>query len=170
MLMCGVQHLIHMLANRRLGIEYNVLGYDSRGGRDLPDPASQPASAAESPNNTQEFRPDFRADVNAATVKPFLEQVAHDCREHWDAGMGKGEPELTDQKLKESIEVYWLRLSVSIARAYLCRAEDHVTLMDFLQKRWDEQTMRAQGGIHKDELVRRKQNQYRRQQSVCPPS
>lgn len=34
------------------------------------------------------------------------------------------------------------------------------------QKRWNEQCIRALGGEHKDAMVRRKQNQYRRQQSV----
>lgn len=155
------QHLIHQMANRRLGIEYNVSGFESKGGRELPSPESLPTSAGESVNGVEEFRPDFRGDVNAPTVKPFLDQVVQDCMEAWEAGVGKGEPAVTDRKVKESVEVYWLRLGVSPICISVVGGP-----ANYFQKRWDEQSIRASGGIHKDELVRRKQNQYRRQQSV----
>lgn len=101
------------MANRRLGIEYNVSGFESKGGRELPSPDSTPKSAAESVNGVEEFRPDFRQDVTSLTVKPFIEQVAQDVLEAWEAGVGKGEFTLSVDKVKESAEVYWLRLGVN---------------------------------------------------------
>ena len=105
------------MANRRLGIEYNVSGFESKGGKDLPSPDSPPVSAEESVNGVEEFRPDFRSDVNASTVKPFLEQVAQDCMDAWAAGIGKEEPPINALKVKESVEVYWLRLGVSYSHS-----------------------------------------------------
>lgn len=111
------------MANRRLGIEYNVSGFESKGGRDLPSPDSPPKSAAESVNEVEEFRPEFRSDVNSPTVKPFIEQVVLDCMEAWEAGVGRGEPVVNDRKIKESVEVYWLRLGVS-HRLKECKASE----------------------------------------------
>lgn len=110
----------------------------------------------------QEFRPDFRAEVTDARVKPFLDQVVQDVLDVWRSGIGADmwDDESTQLKIRESVEVYWLRLGVGFLLL------DGFAGPDDWQKRWDEQTTRALGGIHKDELVRRKQNQYRRQQSV----
>ena len=47
------------------------------------------------------------------------------------------------KKMEESVATYWIRLC----------------------KRWEEQQARTRGEVHRDELTRRKQNQYRRQQS-----
>ena len=101
------------MANRRLGIEYNVSGFESKGGRELPSPDSTPKSAAESVNGVEEFRPYYKADVNSPTVKPFLDQVVQDVMDAWEAGVGKGESVINDRKVRESVEVYWLRLGVS---------------------------------------------------------
>jgi hypothetical protein len=144
----------------RLGVEYNVSKFESKGSRELPDPESTPRTAAESPNQVDEFRPDFTADAKAPTVRPFLKQVTEEVIYFWDLGVSLFEPKMTHDKIREAVEVYWVRLAVSPVPRPLGSA-----LIE--QKRWNEQVIRAAGGVHKDELVRRKQNQYRRQQSVC---
>ncbi|ORY24468.1 hypothetical protein BCR39DRAFT_546724 [Naematelia encephala] len=139
-----LEHLVHRMANRRLGVEYAVSQFESLGGKDLPDPASIPPPVAESANGVQEFRPQFGQDVTAESVRPFIDQVVLDCSEAWHGGVGEGEEGVDERKIQDSVVVYWTRLC----------------------KRWEEQQTRQRGEIHKDELTRRKQNQYRRQQSL----
>jgi hypothetical protein len=67
----------------------------------------------ESVNHVQEFRPDFRADAKAPTVQPFLEQVTADVIAEWEGGVSFQEPTTTHEKIRESVEVYWVRLGVS---------------------------------------------------------
>ncbi|WWD16324.1 hypothetical protein CI109_100750 [Kwoniella shandongensis] len=139
-----LEHLVHKMANRRLGVEYAVSNFESKGSRDLPDPASEPRTAAESPNEVDEYRPDFRGDINATSVKPFIEKVVEDVVEAWDGGVGAGEPDVDRERITNAVHIYWTRLS----------------------KRYDEQLHRERGEIHRDELSRKKQNTYRRQQSL----
>nr|ODO00898.1 hypothetical protein L204_01621 [Cryptococcus depauperatus CBS 7855] len=138
-----LEHLIHQMANRRLGIEYTVSNYESHGSKDLPDPSSRPLTANESPNRVDEFRPDFRGDANASSVKPFVNKVVDDVYDAWIAGQGD-DGEMSKKKILAATTIYWTRLC----------------------KRYDEQLHRERGEIHRDELSRRKQNQYRRQQSL----
>lgn len=102
------------MANKRLGIEYNVSRFESKGSRELPDPESTPRGADESPNQVQEFRPDFTADAKAPTVRPFLKEVAEDVIYDWDLIVSFGEPKTTHDKIREAIDVYWVRLQVSL--------------------------------------------------------
>lgn len=139
-----LEHLVHKMANRRLGVEYPVQSFDSKGSRELPDPASIPPTADASINGVDEYRPDFRADVASATVRPFLDQVISDVRTAWSEGFEREEPDVDDEQIVKSVHTYWTRLG----------------------KRYDEQLSRERGEVHKDELTRRKQNQYRRQQSL----
>jgi hypothetical protein len=113
--MLTVQHLVHQQANRRLGIMYNVSKFESKGDNVLPDPSSTPLGPDESVNGVQEFRPDFSAGPDALTVKPFLEQVTADVTYEWENGVARGEHEATPEKIRESVEVYWIRLGVSAA-------------------------------------------------------
>lgn len=140
-----LEHLVHKMANRRLGVEYTVNGFDCKGSRELPDPSSLPPTAESSVNGVDEFRPDFRGDVSSGTVRPFLDTVVLDCKTAWtDEGFANEEPDVDDDQIVKAVHTYWTRLS----------------------KRYDEQLARNQGQVHKDELTRRKQNQYRRQQSL----
>jgi hypothetical protein len=110
-----LEHLVHKMANRRLGVEYLVSGFDVLGHRELPHPSSVPLSAEESLNGVQEFRPDFTADATSSTVKPFLDQVTLDCIEAWEGGVGIGEEAagIDRRKIGEAVNVYWTRLCVS---------------------------------------------------------
>ncbi|KAE8538965.1 hypothetical protein D1P53_005334 [Cryptococcus gattii VGV] len=139
-----LEHLVHKMANRRLGVEYTVSNFESKGSRDLPDPVTHPLTAEESPNGVDEFRPHFGADINASTVKPFIDIVIEDVWEAWQSGQGDEDVEADRQKVFDAVKIYWTRLS----------------------KRYDEQQHRERGEIHRDELSRRKQNTYRRQQSL----
>jgi hypothetical protein len=102
----------------RLGIEYNVSKFESKGSRELPDPESTPPGIMESANMVPEFRPDFTADAKAPTVRPFLKQVGDDVIEEWEAGVSHGEPKVTHEKIREAVEVYWVRLQVSLTRSF----------------------------------------------------
>ncbi|EIW68941.1 hypothetical protein TREMEDRAFT_71731, partial [Tremella mesenterica DSM 1558] len=82
-----LEHLVHKMANRRLGVEYLITHFEARGTRDLPPPGSVPPSAEESINQVQEFRPDFRADVAHPSVRPFLDQVWEDVVYDWENGV-----------------------------------------------------------------------------------
>ncbi|WRT63867.1 uncharacterized protein IL334_000792 [Kwoniella shivajii] len=139
-----VEHLIHQMANRRLGVAYPVANFMSNGTRDLPDPTSIPPKAEESVNGVDEFRPDFRADVAAPGVRAFVDQVIEDCVESWQVSLGDDEPEVDRERITAAVNIYWARLC----------------------KRYDEQQHRERGELHRDELSRRKQNTYRRQQSL----
>ncbi|OCF36246.1 hypothetical protein I316_02119 [Kwoniella heveanensis BCC8398] len=140
-----LEHLVHKMANRRLGVEYLVNNFESKGSRDLPDPSSEPPKADESANGVDEFRPDFRGDINAADVKPFVEQVIDDVMEAWTShNLHLEEPDVDRSRVEAAVHIYWTRLC----------------------KRYDEQLHRQRGEIHRDELSRRKQNTYRRQQSL----
>ncbi|ODN75215.1 hypothetical protein L202_06412 [Cryptococcus amylolentus CBS 6039] len=139
-----LEHLIHKMANRRLGVEYAVSNYESKGNRTLPDPESRPLSADESPNGVSEFRPNFQGDVHADSVRPFVDQVVEDVWDAWQASAIEGDAEVDKPKIKEAMNIYWLRL----------------------MKRWEEQEASKRGEIHRDQLSRRKQNTYRRQQSL----
>jgi hypothetical protein len=108
------QHLVHQQANRRLGVEYNVSKFESKGTRYLPDPETAPKSPGESANEVQEFRPEFSADIKAPTVRPFIKQVIADVTHEWDMGMSAGEPETSHDKIREAVEIYWVRLAVSV--------------------------------------------------------
>ncbi len=87
------------MANRRLGVEYAVTQFEVTGSRDLPDPESSPPNIEESVIGIQEYRPDFRGDINATSVKPYIEAVVEDCVEDWEGGVGVGEPEVGQAKL-----------------------------------------------------------------------
>ncbi|WVF66068.1 hypothetical protein IAT40_000807 [Kwoniella sp. CBS 6097] len=140
-----LEHLVHKMANRRLGVEYLVTNFESKGSKDLPDPSTEPPKAAESANEVDEFRPDFRGDINAGDVKPFIEQVIDDVMEAWTShNLHLEEPEVDRTRVEAAVHIYWTRLC----------------------KRYDEQLHRQRGEIHRDELSRRKQNTYRRQQSL----
>lgn len=139
-----LEHLVHKMANRRLGVEYTVSSFEVKGSKELPIPGSIAPSAETSLNGVEEFRPDFRADVSSAGVRPFLDAVTADCKEAWNEAFTAEEPEVDDEQIVKAVTTYWTRLS----------------------KRYDEQLSRERGEIHKDELTRRKQNQYRRQQSL----
>lgn len=139
-----LEHLVHKMANRRLGVEYTVNGFDCKGTRELPDPSTIPPSADTSVNGVDEFRPDFRGDVSSATVRTYLDVVAHDCKAAWAETLAEEEPDVDDDHIIKAVHTYWIRLS----------------------KRYEEQLARDRGEVHKDELTRRKQNQYRRQQSL----
>ncbi|WVQ93692.1 hypothetical protein IAU59_000768 [Kwoniella sp. CBS 9459] len=140
-----LEHLVHKMANRRLGVEYLVSNFESKGSKDLPDPSSEPPKAAESANGVDEFRPDFRGDINAGDVKPFVEQVIEDVMEAWSThGLHLEEPDVDRTRVEAAVHIYWTRLC----------------------KRYDEQLHRQRGEIHRDELSRRKQNTFRRQQSL----
>ncbi|WVQ83919.1 hypothetical protein IAT38_006063 [Cryptococcus sp. DSM 104549] len=140
-----LEHLVHKMANRRLGVEYTVSSFESKGGRDLPEPASRPLTAAESPNGVDECRPDFRGDVNATSVKPFIDLVVNDVWEAWPSvAGGTADGEMDRGRVVNAMHIYWTRLA----------------------KRYEEQLCRERGEIHRDELSRKKQNTYRRQQSL----
>ncbi|WVQ76655.1 hypothetical protein IAR50_006329 [Cryptococcus sp. DSM 104548] len=139
-----LEHLIHKMANRRLGVEYAVSNYESKGTRTLPDPDSRPLSADESPNSVDEFRPNFLGDVQADSVRPFVDQVVEDVWDAWQATAAEGDAEVDKNKIRDAMNIYWLRL----------------------MKRWEEQEAFKRGEIHRDQLSRRKQNTYRRQQSL----
>lgn len=100
------------MANRRLGVEYTVSNFESKGSRDLPDPATHPLTAEESPNGVDEFRPHFGADINASTVKPFIDIVIEDVWEAWQSGQGDEDVEADRQKVFDAVRIYWTRLSV----------------------------------------------------------
>jgi hypothetical protein len=74
----------------------------------------------ESPNLVQEFRPDFTADVKAPTVRPFLKQVMEDVIGEWNMGVKDGEPYTSEEKIREAVEVYWVRLAVSLMACSRC--------------------------------------------------
>ncbi|KAK8861753.1 hypothetical protein IAR55_002576 [Kwoniella newhampshirensis] len=139
-----LEHLVHKMANRRLGVEYAVSNFESKGSRELPHPETKPRTAAESPNGVSEFRPDFRGDINATSVSPFIERVVEDVVEAWESGVGVGEPDVDRERITGAVHIYWTRLC----------------------KRYDEQLHRERGEMHRDELSRKKQNTYRRQQSL----
>ncbi|WVW81980.1 hypothetical protein I302_103984 [Kwoniella bestiolae CBS 10118] len=139
-----LEHLVHQKANRRLGVEYQVTNFDSKGSRELPDPTSEATKAENSINGVDEFRPDFKSELNAPSVKPFIDQVVQDCIEAWQGGVLNDEPEIDVDRITNSVHIYWTRLC----------------------KRYDEQLHRERGEIHRDEISRRKQNTYRRQQSL----
>ena len=80
------------MANRRLGVEYPVTHFEVTGSHDLPDPESEAPSVVESTNRIQEYRPDFRGDLNATSVRPFIDAVVEDCVEAWAGGLDVGEP------------------------------------------------------------------------------
>jgi len=86
------------MANRRMGVEYAINGFETPGTKDLPEPSAVPPSAAESVNGIDEFRPDFRGDVSASSVKPYLDQVIEDCVEAW-AEIGQDEPGVDRRKV-----------------------------------------------------------------------
>ncbi|KIR27327.1 hypothetical protein I307_04136 [Cryptococcus deuterogattii 99/473] len=106
-----LEHLVHKMANRRLGVEYTVSNFESKGSRDLPDPATHPLTAEESPNGVDEFRPHFGADINASTVKPFIDIVIEDVWEAWQSGQGDEDVEADRQKVFDAVKIYWTRLS-----------------------------------------------------------
>jgi hypothetical protein len=87
------------MANRRLGVEYAVTQFEVTGSRDLPDPDSEPPRIEESFNGIQEYHPDFRGDINATSVRPFIDAVVDDCVEAWEAGVGIGELEADRKKV-----------------------------------------------------------------------
>ncbi|BEI95319.1 hypothetical protein CcaverHIS631_0102680 [Cutaneotrichosporon cavernicola] len=139
-----LEHLVHKMANRRLGVEYTVSSFEVKGSKELPMPGTIAPEADTSLNGVDEFRPDFRADVGGAAVRPFLDAVTADVKDAWGEGYAVDEPEVDNDQIVKAVTTYWTRLS----------------------KRYDEQLSRERGEVHKDELTRRKQNQYRRQQSL----
>ncbi|ORX35350.1 hypothetical protein BD324DRAFT_609586 [Kockovaella imperatae] len=141
-----LEHLVHKMANRRLGVQYAIQGFEVRGSRELPEPGTSAPSPTESANGVQEFRPYFRGEITSPEAKPFIDQVVDDCLEAWerDDGLGAGESIVMNrEKMEEAVATYWIRLC----------------------KRWEEQQARIRGELHRDEITRKKQNQYRRQQS-----
>lgn len=122
------QHLIHKMANRRLGVEYNIAEFKTPGSKDLPDSNSIPPTAAESLSGVDEYRPVYGSDPADDAVKPFIDQVVADVTEAWEGALAAEEPEVDSQKvckvvalpfaaltrkIKEGVAVYWLRLCVS---------------------------------------------------------
>jgi hypothetical protein len=79
-------------------VEYNISGFDTPGTKDLPDPHSIAPTAAESLNKVEEFRPNFKGDVSASTVKPYIDQVIEDVVAAW-AEMGEDEPHIDRKKV-----------------------------------------------------------------------
>ena len=90
------------MANRRLGVEYLVSQFEVVGGRDLPDPESEVLDSKDSANGVQEYRPDFRGDINATSVRPFIDVVVQDCVEAWEGGVRDGEPEADRKKVGDA--------------------------------------------------------------------
>lgn len=88
------------MANRRLGVEYQVNGFQTPGTRDLPDPQSHAPDALESINAVDEFRPDFRTDVTSVSVEPYIEKVVEDCWQAWETGVGDGEEGVDRKKVR----------------------------------------------------------------------
>jgi len=97
-----MQHLVHKLANRRLGVEYIISGFETPGTKDLPDPHSIAPTEAESVNKIDEYRPNFKGDVSASTVKPYIDQVIEDVVEAW-ADMGEDEPHVDRKKASVAV-------------------------------------------------------------------
>ncbi|KAL7420018.1 hypothetical protein Q5752_004982 [Cryptotrichosporon argae] len=140
-----LEHLVHKMANRRLGVAYSVANFETPGSSDLPEPYSTAPTASSSLVGVDEFRPDFKQDVLGDSVAPFLAAVIDDVKAEWEATYAAVEPDVVDdENIQRAVHTYWTRLA----------------------KRWDEQTARERGEVHRDELTRRKQNQYRRQQSL----
>jgi hypothetical protein len=91
------------MANRRLGVVYNVKDYECQGTTLLPSPNSIPPTRETSVNYVQEYRPDFSADVGPAymeTVRPFLDVVEGDVAELWDG-----------EEIKVSRSQWWAELA-----------------------------------------------------------
>jgi hypothetical protein len=105
------------MANRRLGVEYAVTNFDVMGTKDLPDPDSHAPSDDASVNKIQEYRPDFRGDVTASNVKPYIDTVVEDVVGGWEGTM-EGE-DLDRKRVEEVVNVYWSRLCVSGTAAIL---------------------------------------------------
>ncbi|OCF73509.1 hypothetical protein I204_05351 [Kwoniella mangroviensis CBS 8886] len=139
-----LEHLVHQKANRRLGVEYQVANFEAKGARELPAPNSDAPKAEDSISGVDEFRPDFKAELSSPSVKPFIDQVVQDCIEAWQSGVLGNEPDIDIDRITNSVHIYWTRLG----------------------KRYDEQLHRERGEVHRDEISRRKQNTYRRQQSL----
>nr|XP_019014623.1 uncharacterized protein I206_00706 [Kwoniella pini CBS 10737]OCF53404.1 hypothetical protein I206_00706 [Kwoniella pini CBS 10737] len=110
-----LEHLVHKMANRRLGVEYQVTNFESKGSRQLPDPSSIPPKADEAINGVDEYRPDFQADINSATVKPFIDQVVEDCMDALKDSMSD-EPDIDRERIIGGVQIYWARLSLLARR------------------------------------------------------
>lgn len=87
------------MANKRLGVEYSISKFETRGTKDLPEPTSTPPTIEESINGVEEYRPDFKRDVNSSDVKPFIERVIDDVEEAWEGGVKLGEPPVDRKKV-----------------------------------------------------------------------
>jgi len=64
----------------------------------LPDPHSLVPTEIDSINKIDEFRPNFKGDVSASTVKPYIDQVIEDVVEAWTE-MGEDEPHVDRKKV-----------------------------------------------------------------------
>ncbi|TXT07488.1 hypothetical protein VHUM_03208 [Vanrija humicola] len=106
-----LEHLVHKMANRRLGVEYPVSSFEVKGSRDLPDPTNIPPTAETSVNGVDEFRPDFRADVGSASVRPFVDAVIQDVKAAWNESYSVEEPEVDGEQIVKAVQTYWTRLS-----------------------------------------------------------
>nr|XP_018266855.1 uncharacterized protein I303_00835 [Kwoniella dejecticola CBS 10117]OBR89013.1 hypothetical protein I303_00835 [Kwoniella dejecticola CBS 10117] len=106
-----LEHLVHKMANRRIGVEYQVTNFESKGSKELPDPASTPPKADEAINGVDEYRPDFQAEWNAESVKPFIDKVIEDVMDAL-----KDEPEIDQERVVAGVQIYWTRLSLLARR------------------------------------------------------
>ena len=88
------------MANKRMGVEYNVSGFEVRGSGSLPNPDTPAPYPHQSANLIQEYRPDFRADIGHSSVQPFVHRVVDDVWELWQGGVGEGEPEMDRKKVR----------------------------------------------------------------------
>lgn len=178
-----VQHMVHQHLNRRIGLEYAISGFEVPGSPLLLPP--QPAGSAEIPvvgtslNSIQEYRPDYTKTNEDAEIRELLDLVVEEVWGRWNRGGNEGEQGVDREKvcnvriLHDQILTHILG---SVQRQYLLESfngayrdlicTEHVGSSLIVQKRWQEQLARERGETHRDEISRRKQNQYRRQQSV----
>lgn len=85
------QHLVHQMANRRLGLEYLVTNFRVVGSTTLPDPSDPVPPLHMSANGIQEFRPDWHKDPTDEGVAAFIEAATGDAWNAWEGGVGEGE-------------------------------------------------------------------------------
>ncbi|TXT05293.1 uncharacterized protein COLE_06613 [Cutaneotrichosporon oleaginosum] len=106
-----LEHLVHKMANRRLGVEYAVSNFEVKGTKELPMPGTIPPGADTSLNGVDEFRPDFRSDLGHPDLRPFLDAVTADVKDAWGESFATDEPEVDDDQIVKAVTTYWTRLS-----------------------------------------------------------
>lgn len=119
------QHLIHQRANRLLGVEYHVSGFDVPGSAVLPDPESVPPAPHQSVSGVAEHRPEYAPDQRGRGVREYLDQVVQDVLDEWPRFEGQ-EGQVDREGVAEKVNVYWVRLCVSpkcLAKAGRAKAD-----------------------------------------------